>query len=66
MKKKESNSDSNNIRPITISDSLGNVFEQFLLLRIQEKIVDPEQQFGFKSNSSTNHAIYVLDETVIH
>lgn len=30
----------------------------------QTKIDDPEQQFDFKPHSSTNHAVYVLDETV--
>lgn len=60
----ESNSDINKIRPITISDSLSNIFEMYLLRRMEKTYQDSKTQFGFKSNSSTNHAVFVLDQTI--
>jgi hypothetical protein len=57
------NNDINNVRPITISDSLANIFEMYIL---QNRSQVPETQSGFKHKSSTNHAIYVLDETIKH
>ena len=63
---KESNSELNNIRPITVSDVLANIFEKYVCHHIELKHKDPDVQFGFKKNSSTNHAVYVLDETIKH
>jgi hypothetical protein len=55
--------DLNNIRPITISDSLANIFEKVILLEIEKYQSEHKLQFGFKKNSSCNHAIFVLKET---
>ena len=49
-----------NIRPITISDTISNVFEQFILTRLVHEYNDHELQFGFKKHSSCGHAVYVL------
>jgi hypothetical protein len=56
--------DLNNVRPITISDSLTNVFEKVVLLEIEKTHKEHSSQFGFKKNSSCNHAVFVLKETV--
>ncbi len=53
---KSSASDINNTRPITISDSLANIFEK-------KTHKEHKLQFGFKKNSSCNHAVFVLKET---
>ena len=65
-KENESNSDMNNIRPITISDSLAKIFEINVLRRIEKTHQDTETEFGFKSNSSINQAVFVLDQTIKH
>lgn len=64
LKDEKLNSDDiNNIRPITISDALANIFEKVVLCEIEKKQKDHNLQFGFKKNSSCNHAIFVLKET---
>lgn len=60
----EDNGDINNIRPITISDTMSNIFEKVIINDIENNHLDQNLQFGFKRNSSTNHAIFVLKETV--
>jgi hypothetical protein len=35
-----------------------------MLLKIEGTYTEPDQQFGFRSNSSTNHAIFALEETI--
>jgi hypothetical protein len=61
---KESYQDLNNIRPITVSDVLANIFEKYVDDHIGKKHQESEVQFGFKKKSSTNHAVYVVDETI--
>jgi hypothetical protein len=56
--------DPNNIRPITISDTLANIFEKVALLEIEKTHKEHNLQFGFKKNSSCNHAVFVVKETV--
>jgi endonuclease/exonuclease/phosphatase family metal-dependent hydrolase len=63
---KEKCNDLNNIRPITVSDTLSNIFEKYIIKKLEEKYRDPDQQFGFKANNSTNHAIYTMEETIRH
>lgn len=57
---------SNNIRPITVSDVLCNIFERYVLKHIENSHIEPAQQFGFKANSSCQHALYVFKETIQH
>ena len=52
------NDDVKNIRPITISDCISNVFETIVLNRIMVEYDDLELQFVIKKNSSYAHAIY--------
>jgi hypothetical protein len=58
------NDDINNIRLVAISDAFANLYERLLLHRIKSKHRDHEKQFGFKANSSCNHAAYVLKVAV--
>lgn len=59
----QSTCDISNIRPITISDTLSNIFEKIVLFELEKNNLNHKLQFGFKKNSSCNHAIFVLKET---
>lgn len=63
---KKSANDINNTRPITISDTLATIFEKYMLEVINNLWDDVELQFGFKKNCSTNHAIFMLRETLVY
>ena len=52
--------DMNKIRPVAISDAISNLYERVLLGKLKEKHIDSDKQFGFKSNSSCNHAVFIL------
>jgi hypothetical protein len=56
----------NNTRPITISDTIANIFEQYCMAHIGDGIATHELQFGFKKNASTCHGIYLLKELLRH
>ncbi len=58
------NDDINSIRLVAISDAFANLYERLLLHRIKSKHRDHEKKFGFKANSSCNHAAYVLKVAV--
>jgi hypothetical protein len=60
---KSSASDINNTRPITISDPLAKIFEKIMLSEMNKTHKEHKLQFGFKKNSSCNHAVFVLKET---
>lgn len=45
---KRNDNDLNNIRPITISDTISNIYEHVLMAKIEEKYQEEELQFGFK------------------
>ena len=62
---KKNNTDITNTRPITLSNTITIIFEKYLLSIIQDEYQEDPRQFGFKANSSTNHAIFVLRETAI-
>lgn len=57
-----SNTDKENTRPITISETLAGIYERYVLERILLVNKIHDNQCGFKNNSSTNHAIYVMRE----
>ncbi|CAF1046547.1 unnamed protein product, partial [Brachionus calyciflorus] len=46
------NNDPKNIRPITVSDTLANIFEKLILLEINRTHKSIPNQFGFTNNSS--------------
>ena len=59
---KKPNDDINNTRPVAISDCLQNLFEKVLLYEINKGHQDHKQQFGFKTNSSCSHAVFVVTQ----
>ena len=62
--KKPSNS-INNIRPLSISNSLAQIFEKLILLKSPKLLKMHKNQFGLKKKTSCNHAIFILKETLL-
>ncbi len=58
----KSKSDITNIRPISISNYLANIYEKFILKKIDARYAQSKKQFGFSRNCSCSHAVYVLLE----
>jgi hypothetical protein len=56
------NDDISNTRPVAISDAIQNLYERLLLWEINGVHKEHSQQFGFKSNSSCSHAIFVVSQ----
>lgn len=61
----KSTSDTNNIRPLSISNALAQIFERLILSNSPLLHKMHKNQFGFKKNTSCNHAIFVLKETIL-
>lgn len=61
---KKLSNDINNVRPITISDTITNIFEKLILKELDKTHKIHDKQFGFKSNNSCNHAFFTLKETL--
>ena len=57
-------SDVNNYRGITISPIASKIFERILKSLFSEFLTSSSYQFGFKSKSSTSHALHCLKETI--
>ena len=62
---KKSTNDTNNIRPISISNCLSQIFEKLILLNSPALLKIHKNQFGFKKKTSCNHALFVMKETVL-
>ena len=58
--------DTNNIRPLTISDTIANIYEKVIMHELESKWPNIDKQFGFKPRSSCEHAIFTLRETALH
>jgi len=56
--------DPNNLRPITISDTITILFEKLIIMELNKTQKLVNQQFGFKSASSCEHAVFTLREIV--
>ena len=63
---KKNNDDINNLRPISISNVLAQVFERILLNKLPELYKTSENQFGYKKNTSCTHALFAFKETICH
>lgn len=67
-KKGKDNSDPNNYRPISLLSNIGKVYERIINDRIltvcRNKEIIPENQFGFRKNHSTIHAINKLSSDI--
>ena len=57
---KKPTDDISNTRPVAISDVMANMYERTILNRINVTHMDAHKQFGFKTNSSCSHAVFVL------
>ena len=67
IKDQNKNSDDiNNIRPLSISNCLSQIFEKLILKSSPELNKIHKNQFGFKPKTSCNHAIFVMKETVLN
>jgi hypothetical protein len=62
---KKDPSDFNNTRPITLSECMMSIIEKYILSVLELEYEEQDVQFGFKKDSSTNHAIYTLRETIL-
>ena len=56
--------DVNNYRGITISPIVSKVFERILKSLFNNVLSSSSYQFGFKSGSSTSHALFCLSKTI--
>ena len=63
---KKSNKDLDNTRPLTLSESITSIIENFLLLKLENAFTEEPSQFGFRRNSSTSHAVFTLKETLLY
>jgi len=57
--------DINNLRPISISNVLAQIFERLLLNKMSEINKTHDNQFGYKNKTSCTHALFVFKETII-
>ena len=58
--------DVNNIRPLSISNCLSQIFEKLILKSSPDLLKIHKNQFGFKPKTSCNHAIFTMKETVLN
>ena len=65
IRKKAGNlSSGNNYRPIALANVITKVFEFLILLRCEQFLTTADNQFGFKSEHSTDFCIYTLKEFI--
>ena len=57
--------DLNNLRPISISNVLAQLFERILGYNLNEIRLTHQNQFGYKSKTSCTHALFIFKETII-
>ena len=56
--------DLNNIRPISVSNCLSQLFEKLILISSPSLSITSVNQFGFKKRTSCDQAIFVVKETI--
>jgi hypothetical protein len=61
---KKSNSDLKNLRPISISNTLSQIFERILLECIPDITNTHDNQFGYKNKTGCIHALFCVKETI--
>jgi hypothetical protein len=62
----KSSNDTNNIRPISISNCFAQFLEKLILISSPKLRIIHKNQFGFKQKTSCNHAIFAVKETILH
>ena len=58
--------DPDNLRPLTISDTWAIIYEKIILEELEKTHENCSKQFGFKKNSSCDHAVFTLKETSLY
>ena len=58
--------DINNIRPLSISNCFAQIFEKLILVSSPDLNKAHKNQFGFRKNTSCNHALFVTKETILN
>ncbi len=56
--KKKSINDIDNLRPISVSNILAQIFERILLTKMNFVSKSHENQFGYKNRTSCTHALF--------
>jgi hypothetical protein len=66
IKKDKNNSinDINNLRPISISNALAQIFERLLMTKINSINNTHINQFGYKNKTSCTHILFAFKETI--
>ena len=62
--KSKSINDINNLRPISISNTLAQIFERIMRMKIKSINNTHDNQFGYKNKTSCSHALFVFKETI--
>ena len=62
---RENISSKDNYRPIALTSTLSKIIEKIILAQYSSLLQTTENQFGFKSNSSTDLCVFSLKQ-VIH
>jgi len=57
---------SDNYRGITLSPVISKLFEMVLLSLFDQHLLSDPLQFGFKKNSSCNHALFTVNKVIDH
>ncbi len=55
-----------NVRSLSISNCFSQILERLILFNSPELFKIHYNQFGFKQNTSCNHAIFVVKETILN
>ena len=63
--RKKPTDDVRNLRPISISNVLSQIFERILLDKMPELHQTHRNQFGFKRFTSCTHALFAVKETIV-
>ena len=63
--KTKSINDINNLRPISISNTLAQIFERLLMMNLNSINNTHNNQFGYKNKISCSHTLFVFKETIV-
>ena len=61
---RENISSKDNYRPIALTNTLSKIIEKLILARCSSSLQTTENQFGFKSNSSTDLSVFSLKQVI--
>jgi hypothetical protein len=55
----------NNLRPISISNTVAHIFERILQLKMPNLIKTHKNKFGYMDKCSCSHALFAFEETIL-